>query len=78
MSNLCANAVAVPLTFILQNSMAADKFDTEWRKANIVPFHYDKQKVSTYRPVSLLLICSASKIFAKLISNKLFKFFEDK
>ena len=53
MSNLCANAVAVPLTFIFQNSLAADKFAAEWKKANIVPFHYDKQKVSTYLSTSI-------------------------
>ena len=66
--------VAHPLTVIFQNSMAAGKFATQWKRANITPIHKknDKQIVSNYRPVSLLPICS--NIFEKLIFNELFKF----
>ena len=55
---LCTNSVTNPLTLIFRNSMAAGKFATQWKRANIAPIHKknDKQIVSNYRPVSLLLI----------------------
>ena len=78
MIKLGTNSVAHPLTLIFQNSLAAGTFTTQWKRANIVPFHKSngKQIVSNYRPISLMPICS--KIFEKLILNELFKFFEDK
>ena len=78
MIKLCTNSVAHPLTLIFQNSLAAGTFATQWKRANIVPFHKrnGKQIVSNYRLISLMPICS--KIFEKLILNELFKFFEDK
>ena len=39
MIKLCINSVAHPLTLIFQNSMAADTFPTQWKRANIVPIH---------------------------------------
>ena len=78
MIKLCTNSVAHPLTLIIQNSMAAGTFATQWKGAIIPPIRKKngKQIVLNYRPVSLLPICS--KIFEKLIFNGLFKFFEDK
>ena len=75
---LCTNSVTNPLTLIFRNSMAAGKFATQWKRANIAPIHKknDKQIVSNYRPVSLLLIWS--NIFEKLIFNELFKFLRTK
>ena len=75
MSKVCTNSVALLLTLIFQNSVAAGRFPTQWKRANIVPLHKknDKEIISNYRPVSLLPICS--KIFEKLTFNKLFKFF---
>ena len=48
------------------------------KKANVVPIHKqgDKQTLKNYCPVSLLPICS--KIFERLIYNKMFGFFLDK
>ena len=78
MIKLCTNSVAHPLTLIIQNSLSAGTFTTQWKKANIVPIHKknDKQVVSNCRPVCLLPICS--KIFEKFIFNEVLKFFEDK
>ena len=72
MIKLCTNSVALLLTLIFQNSMAAGTFPTQWKRANIVPLHKknDKEIISPYRPVSLLPISS------KVIFNKLFKYFE--
>ena len=38
---LCTNSVAHPLTLIFQNSMDAGTFATQWKRANIVPIHYE-------------------------------------
>ena len=53
------------------------EFPLEWKKPNIVPVHKkgDKQSVKSYRPISLLPICS--KTFERLIYNKIFSFFKD-
>ena len=58
MIKLCINSVADPLTLIFQNSMAAGTFATQWKRANIVSIQKrnDKQIVSNYQSVSLLLI----------------------
>ena len=78
MIKLCTNSVAHPLTLIIQNSMAAGTFATQWKRAIIAPIRKKngKQIVSNYRPVSLLPICS--KIFEKLIFNGLFKILRTK
>ena len=48
------------------------------KKADVVPIHKkgNKQTLKNYRPVSLLPICS--KIFERLIHNKMLGFFLDK
>ena len=53
-------------------------YSCEWKKSNVVPIHKkgDKQTLKSYRPVSLLQICS--KIFERLIYNEVFCFFLDK
>ena len=50
MIKLCINSVTHPLTLILQNSMTAGTFPTQWKRANIVPIDKknDKQIVSNY------------------------------
>ena len=75
MIKLCTNSVVHPLTLIFPNSMAAGTFATQSKRVNIVPIHKknDKQIVSNYRPVSLLLLCS--KIFEKFFSQQTFQVF---
>ena len=55
--------------------MANGIFPSDWKKGNIVPVHKknDKQRLNNYRPISLLPICS--KIFERIIFNKMFRFF---
>ena len=50
-------------------------FPTEWKKANVVPFHKkgDKQILKNCRPISLLPI--AGKIFERLSYDRMFEFF---
>ena len=78
MIKICADSIAHPITLIFQNSLGAGIFANDWKKASIVPIHKknNKQILSNYRPVSFLPICS--KIFEKLIFNKLCIFWEEK
>ena len=46
------------------------------KKADVVPIHKKGKTLKNYRPVSLLPICS--KIFERLIHNKMLGFFLDK
>ena len=53
------------------------KFPHEWKKANIIPVHRkeNKQSLKNCSLISLLPICS--KIFQRLIYNKMFTFFTE-
>ena len=53
------------------------KFPMERKKSNFHPIHKknDKQCIKNYRPVFVLLICS--KIFVRILFNKLHKFFNE-
>ena len=74
MLKLCCTSLCEPLSTIFKSCLSQMKFYLEWKKANVVPIHKnnDKQCIKNYRPVSFLLICS--KIFGRLLFNKLFKF----
>ena len=65
MIKLGANSVAHPLTLMFQNSLVADAFSIQRKRANMDPIHMKngKQILSNYRPVSRLPICC--KIFEK-------------
>ena len=60
------------------NCIDSGMYPCEWKTANAVPIHRkgDKQTLKNYRPVSLFSI--SSKIFERLIYNKMFGFFLDK
>ena len=75
MLKICGNSIYKPLQLICRSCIENRKFQTEWKKANVVPVHKkgNKQTLENYRPVSLLPICS--KIFEHLIYNSLFEFF---
>ena len=71
MLKLCGKSICKPLDLFFQSCIKQGKLPTEWKKADVVPFHKkgDKQILSNYRPVSLLPICG--KNFERLIYNNL-------
>ena len=64
---LRGNSICKPLSIIFKDCLSEGKFPHEWKKANVVPVHKkeNKQSLESYRPISLLSICS--KIFECLI-----------
>ena len=72
---VCASSIAKPLA--IRNCLESKCFRKEWKKSITVPVHKKrgKQLIKTYRPVSLLPICS--NIFEKVIFNSLFKYLDD-
>ena len=78
MLKLYGPSLCEPLSIIFKSCLRQMKFPMEWKKTNVVPIQKkkkDKQCIENYRPVSLLLICS--KIFERLLFNKLYKFFNE-
>ena len=79
MLKLHGPSLCKPLSIIFKLCLRQMKFPMEWKKTNVVPIQKkkknDKQCIENYRPVSLLLICS--KIFERLLFNKLYKFFNE-
>ena len=75
MLKICGNSLCRPLELIFNNCLVNGIFPSAWKKGNIVPVHQknDKQRLSNYRPISLLPI--SSKIFERLIFNEMFGFF---
>ena len=75
MIKLCRNSICKALSVIFNDRLHEGKFPHEWKKANVVPVHKkrNKQSLKTYRPISLLPICS--KIFERLIYNEMFTLF---
>ena len=78
MIQIFSTSICKPLRLIFNYCIDNGICPCEWKKANVVPIHKksDKQILKNYRPVSLLLICS--KIFERLLYNKMFGFFLDK
>ena len=78
MIKICSTSICKPLRLIFNHCIESGIYPCERKKANVVPIHKkgDKQTLKNYRPVSLLPICS--KIFERLIYNKMFGFFLDK
>ena len=75
MLKICRNSLCRPLEIIFNDCLANGIFPSDCKKGNIVHVHKknDKQRLSNYRPISLLLICS--KFFERLIFNGTFGFF---
>ena len=74
MLKLCSSEISKPLKMIFDNSMAAGKFPSSWKLANVQPVHKknSRQLKSNYRPISLLPIFS--KIFEKIIFDSMYGF----
>ena len=75
---LGARIIAVPLTWIVNSSIATGKFPTLWKQARVVPLHKknDVNEISNYRPVSNL--CTSSKVLEKVIHAQMSDYFEKK
>ena len=78
MLKLCGPSAIKPLSLLFNNCLRDGVFPNVWKKANAIPVHKkgNKQLVSNYCPVSLLLICS--KIFEKSIFDCIYDFFRSK
>ena len=75
MLKLCSTAICKPLEIIFNRCLETGTFPNDWEKGNAVSvfIKVDKQILKNYRPISILPVCS--KIFERLIFNKMFKFF---
>ena len=78
MIKLCGNSICKPPSINFNHCLNEGKFPLEWKKVNVIPVHRkrNKQSLKSYRPISLLPICT--KIFECLIYNKIFNFFTEK
>ena len=73
MLKLCGESIHEPSEYICWASLNDERFQSEWKKATVVPIHKKdgKQILKHHRPVSLLLICA--KIFERIIFSRIFE-----
>ena len=71
MIKLCGNSICKFLSVIFNDCLNEGKFPYEWKKLTLYPYI----RKETYRPISLLPICS--KIFERLIFNEIVTFFTE-
>ena len=76
MLKLCGLSIIKPLSLLFSNFAKDGFFSNNWKKANFFPVHKkgNKQLVSNYHPVPLLLVCC--KIFEKLIFDCVYNFLD--
>ena len=67
----CAETFAIPLTCIINRSIALCEFPKAWKIARVVPIHKsgDRSDIKNYRPISVLSIFA--KIFERLIFDSI-------
>ena len=65
-----ADSISEPLCKFFNYSIQNSTFPSMWKKSNVIPIH--KKDKQNYRPVSLL--CNVSKVFERLIYDKLYTF----
>ena len=77
MYSISSTSICKTLRLNFNHCIGNGIYPCEW-KANVMPIHKkgDKQTLKNYRPVPFLPICS--KIFERLLYNKMFGFFLDK
>jgi hypothetical protein len=70
----CSNYICHPLAEIFNLSICEGKFPNKMKTSIVIPLHKkgSKQDISNYRPISLLL--SLSKIFEKLMAERIVNF----
>ena len=74
---IAATRITLPLTIIFNKSIREGYFPEKLKTAKIIPLHKGGSAltISNYRPISLLPIFS--KIFERLMYNRLTKFISD-
>lgn len=72
----CVDAVVMPLTRIINDSVTQGKFPDALKVSKIIPIlkHGPRDSLESYRPISLLN--SFSKIFEKIMATRILKFLE--
>ena len=72
----CDASICKPLELIFRSCLENGKFQTEWKKANVVPAHKkgDKQNLKNC-PISLLPV--AGKISERILYNNMYEFFTE-
>jgi len=71
----CIDSLALPLSILFRKSITTGTFPSLWKKAHVTPIYKKKGKTndpSSYRPISIT--CNMSKIFERIIFNKLYSF----
>ena len=73
MKQLC-NEYCIPLSYIINSSIIQGDFPEELKLAKVIPIYKadNEQHIQNYRPISVLPFFS--KIFEKIIYNKLLEF----
>ena len=66
-------SLGLPLSILFNKSLSEGKFPTRWKLSFVSPIFKDGDKadISNYRPISIL--CAVSKVFERLVFNKLFE-----
>ena len=69
---MCAATLAFPITKIFNLSLNLGQIPSDWKTANVVPFHQkgDKCNIENYRPISLTSL--VMKVMEKIIRNELY------
>ena len=73
MIRLCGDSLVLPLRLLFSNILRTSCFPSMWKLANVTPVFKknDKQLIKNYRPISLLPLLS--KIFEKILFNKIYE-----
>ena len=69
-----AEEVAIPLTFLYNQSLESGLVPMAWKRSNITPVHNagKTNDPGNYRPISVVLI--VAKIFEKMVASQLLIF----
>lgn len=72
----CALTLSKPIGCLFRHAMMTGSVPAQWKTAIVVPLHKKAEKnlKENYRPISLT--CSLSRIFEKILAEKLGQFFE--
>ena len=78
MINICSTSICKPMRLLFNHCIDNSIYPCKWKKVNVVPIPKkgDKQTLKNSHPRSLLSICS--KIFERLLYNKMLGFFLNK
>jgi hypothetical protein len=63
--------LAIPLCYIINNSITSGKFPSRWKESKVIPLHKkgDAKDVKNYRPVSNL--CVISKVLEMIVHDQI-------